>query len=123
MLNSNQPSFICRGCLNPVTSTGRTSVDIDSVSANLELVDEFCYLVDMLSVDGDADAAVEARIRIGWNKFWQLVPLLSSRDISLIRRGRLYSSCVRSSMLHGSETWPVRKENEVALQRAEIRMA
>jgi len=25
-------------------------------------------------------------------------------------------------MLHGSETWPVRKENVVALQRAEIRM-
>jgi len=29
---------------------------------------------------------------------------------------------VRSSMLHGSETWPVRKENEVGLQRAEMRM-
>jgi len=26
-------------------------------------------------------------------------------------------------MLHGSETWPVRKENEVALQRAEMKMA
>jgi len=25
-------------------------------------------------------------------------------------------------MLHGSETWPVRKENEVALQLAEMRM-
>ena len=25
-------------------------------------------------------------------------------------------------MLHVSETWPVRKENEVALQRAETRM-
>ena len=36
-------------------------------------------------------------------------------------RGRLYNSCVRSSMLHGSETWPVRKENVVALQRAEMR--
>jgi len=34
----------------------------------------------------------------------------------------LSSSCVHSSMLHGSETWPVRKENEVALQRAEMRM-
>jgi len=34
----------------------------------------------------------------------------------------LYSSCVRSSMLHESETWPVRKENVVALQRAEMRM-
>jgi len=25
-------------------------------------------------------------------------------------------------MLHESETWPVRKENEVALQQAEMRM-
>jgi len=25
-------------------------------------------------------------------------------------------------MLHGSETWPVRKENEAALQQAEMRM-
>ena len=85
-------------------------------SANLEVVDKFCYLGDMLSMDGYADVAVEARIRIGWNKFKQLVPLLTNRDMSLIKRGRLYSSCVRSSMLHGSETWPVRKENEVALQ-------
>jgi len=109
-------SFICRGCWNPVIS--HTSVDIGA-SANLEVVDKFCYLGDMLSVDSNTDAVVEARIRIGWNK---LVPLLTNRDISLIRRGRLHSSCVRSSMLHGSETWPVRKKNEVALQRAEMRM-
>jgi len=57
-------SFICRGCSNSVTNTGRTSVGIGS-GANLELVDKFCYLGDMLSVDGDADAAVEARILIG----------------------------------------------------------
>ena len=44
-------------------------------SANMEVVDKFCYLGNMLSMDGDADAAVEARIRIGWNKFRQLVPL------------------------------------------------
>jgi len=51
-------------------------VDVGA-SANLEVVDKFCYLGDMLSVDEDADAAVEARIRIGWNKFRQLVPLLT----------------------------------------------
>jgi len=96
-------SFICSGCLNAVTSAVHTSVDIGA-SAQLELVDKFCYLGDMVSVDGDADAAVEARIQIGWNKFRQLVPLLTNKDLSLIMRGRLYSSCVRSSMLHGSET-------------------
>jgi len=77
-------------------------VDIGA-SANMEVVDKFCYLGDTLSADGDADAAVEAIIQIGWNKFRQLVPLLTNRDISLIRRGRLYSSCVRSSMLHGRD--------------------
>jgi len=43
-----------RGC------TGCSSVDIGA-SANLELVDKLCYLGDMLSVDGDGDAAVEAK--------------------------------------------------------------
>jgi len=95
MYSGMPKSFICRGCLNLVTSAGRTNVDIVA-SAKLELVDKFCYLGDMLSVDGDADAAVEARIRISWNKFRQLVPLLTNKDVSLIMRGRLYSRCVRS---------------------------
>jgi len=57
-------TFICRGCVIPVTGTGCTSVDI-GVNKNLELVDKFCYLSDMLRVDEDADATVEKRIRIG----------------------------------------------------------
>jgi len=55
-------------------STGCTSEDI-GVNANLELVDKFCYLGDMLSVDGDADAAVETRIQTGWR---QLVSVLTN---------------------------------------------
>jgi len=63
---------------------------VDSgASAKLELVDKFCYLGDMLSVDVEADAAVEARIRIGCNNFRQLVPLLTNKDVSLIMRGSL----------------------------------
>ena len=81
-------SFICRGCVNPVIATGCISVDIGG-DANRELVDKFCYLGDMLSVVGDADAAVATRIRIGWNKFRQLVPLLTNKDISLTVRGTL----------------------------------
>jgi len=53
-------SFICRGCLNPVTTIGHTKVDI-SASANPELLNMFCYLGGMFSVDGDGDAAKEDR--------------------------------------------------------------
>jgi len=103
-------SLICRGCLNAVASTG------------LELVDKFCYLGDMLSVDGDANAAVETRIQSKWSQILPFGSIAYNMDISLIMRGRLYISCVQSSMLHRSETWPVMKENEVALRWAEMRM-
>jgi len=86
-------TFICRGCVIPVTGTGCTNVDI-GVNENLELVDKFRYLGDMLSVDGEAGACVENRIEIGWNKFRQLVPLLTNKDMSLKVKGRLYSGCV-----------------------------
>jgi len=68
-------------------------------------MNKFCYLGDILSVDGDADAAMKTRIRIGWNKFRHLIPLLTNKGISLKVRGRLYNICVQSSMLHGTETW------------------
>jgi len=102
----------------PVTGTECTSADIGG-NANLELVDKFCYLCDMLSLDGDVDAAAENRIQIGWNKFGQLGPLLTNKDISTKVRGRLYSSCLQSSMWHGCETWPAKKEGGTSVGRDE----
>jgi len=61
MPKKKMKSFICRGCLNPVTNTGNTRVDIGA-SANLELVNKLCYIGNVCSVDGDADAAVDGRI-------------------------------------------------------------
>jgi len=61
-----------------VAGAGRAGVDIGA-DAGLELVDGFCCLGGMLGVDGDADAAVEAGVRVGWSGFGRLVPLLAGR--------------------------------------------
>jgi len=47
-----------------------------------EIVDEFCYVGGMLSVDGDADATVTARIRSGWFKFRSPASFLTDKDVS-----------------------------------------
>jgi len=62
--------------------------------------------------------------RINSDSWYQCLPIriFIGKDMSLIVRGRLYSSCVRSRMLQGSEIWPVWTENKVALQRAYMRM-
>ena len=44
-------------------------------------------------------------------------PVLTSRHLSYKTRGHVYSSCVRSAMLHASETWPLTKTNLQRLQR------
>jgi len=88
-MNKVMKSLICRGCLNPVTNTVHASVDIGA-SANLELMDKFCNLDDMLSVDEDVDAAVKARIRTVWNKFRQSIPLLTSMDRGMLTRGPVH---------------------------------
>ena len=44
-------------------------------------------------------------------EFNELLPVFSSRHLSFKTRGRMYSACVRSAMLHASSTWPLTKPN------------
>jgi len=108
--------------------SNRSCVDIGDGSS-VEIVDYFCYLGDMLSVDGDADAAVTARIRSGWFKFKFAGLFLAAKRFQVVvlhpprlLRGKVYDACVRICVLHGSDTWLLKRENELALHRTEIRM-
>ena len=72
--------------------------------------------MQFIIADGDCEAAVTARARIGSVKFRECGELLNSKRFSLKLKGMLYQSCVRSAMLYGSETWCLR-ENEMAILR------
>ena len=50
------------------------------------------------------------------------VPLLTTKAISLKVKGELYAACVRSGMLYGSETWPIKVEESQRLHRNEMSM-
>ena len=63
-------------------------------------VQSFCYLGDTLDGDGGADLAATARIRNRWMKFRELLRFLTSRAPQLEMKGRVYVSCVRSSMTY-----------------------
>jgi len=94
-LCKSSQSFVRSVCLCPADSEVNSSVDIDDGSS-VEIVDEFCYIEDMLSVDGDADAAVTARIRSGWHKFRSLASFLTAKNVSFLLRGKVYDACVGS---------------------------
>ena len=81
------------------------------VGGSLEVVENFCYLGDMLGSEGDVERSAITRVSTAWRKFRELLSLLTSRVLSLQVRGRLYEACVRSVILYGSETWAVTEED------------
>ena len=58
-----------------------------------------------------------ARCRIAWGKFRQLQPILTSRHVTLKTRAHLFTACVRSALLHGSETWATKSDDLSRLKR------
>ena len=97
----------CRGVPGVRPVDGRPFKEVEVGDCVLKAVDRFCYLGDMLSAGGGCMAAATARCRCAWGKFWENLPLLTSKPVPFDLRGRLFSSNVRSSMLHGTETWPM----------------
>ena len=71
----------------------------------------------MLSAAGGCEHSTTTCVKTAWKKFKDLLPVLSSCHLSFKTRGRVYSSCVLSAMLHASKTWPLTKPNLQRLQR------
>ena len=100
------PDFRCARCLGKARPIdGRLVKEVQVDDETVEAVPEFCYLGDMLSAGGGCELAAFTRCKSAWGKFRQLLPLLTNRNLPLLTRGRVYSTCVRSVMLHAAETW------------------
>jgi len=58
-----------------------------------------------LDADGGCDSAVTARVRSAWKKF------ITGKGFSLKLKGKVYATCVRSCLMYGSETCPMKVEH------------
>ena len=121
-LQPNQ-DFKCEACKDKALGLDHEEeVSVNSNGQTLEVVEKFCYLGDTIGARGGAEDSITGRIRSGWSKFRELVPLLASKGLSLASKGRLYQACVRSVMLYASETWPLKEEDLARLERNDASM-
>ncbi len=73
---SKVSNFICPACLGRVDSGPPVADNIVLDGNELEVVNKFCYLGDMLDAKGGAESSSIARVQIGWKKFKDLLPFL-----------------------------------------------
>ena len=112
------PDYRCARCMgNARPIDGRPQNEVQVRPDKLEVVASFFYLSDMLPAGGGCEIAVTTRVKTAWKKFRELLPILTSPNLSYKTRGHVYSTCVRSTMLLASETWPLTKTNLQRLQR------
>ena len=100
----------CQGTARPLD--GRPQKEVQIGPDKLEVVASFCYLGNMLSAAGGCELSTTTRVKTAWKKFKDLLPVLSSRYLF-----QNTWPCVRSTMLHASETWLLTKPNLQCLQR------
>ncbi len=87
------------------------------VGEPLEDVENFKYLGSMFVANGQGTEEIRSRINLARSAFFRLqFCLRSRREISLRTKGRVYQAVVRSILLYGCETWPVRVADERVLE-------
>ena len=72
---------------------------IEKLCDEVETVNGFCYLGDRLNASGGCEAAVTARVRIGWVRFRECEELLLENRFPLKMKRKVYRCCVRSAKL------------------------
>ena len=100
------PDYVCPRCLDqacPIDGSPITQVESDGTLLDLEA--SFCYLGHLLSPGGGCALAMATRCSTAWGKFKKLLPILTSKHVSPLNHGKVFSACILSALLHGSETW------------------
>ena len=109
-------NFVCKKCRIVVKNFKGPD---EKLCDGVEIVNKFTYSGDRMNATGGCERVVTARSRIGWMKFMECSEIRKGRRFSLKMKGKVYKSCVRSAMLHGSEAWCLKEKEMAVLRRTE----
>ena len=92
--------FVCSKCKGIMEGTANS---IEKLYDEVETVNGFCFLGNRLNSSCNCEAAVTAKLRIGWVRFRECGELLLGNRFLLRMKGKVHRCCVRSAILYGSE--------------------
>ena len=118
---TREKDFTCKKCISGVVFEDEYNM-ISLDGDNIEVVDRFSYLGDVISTEGGVQEPVTSRIRSALKKFKEVSNVICERSISLKVRGTLYKSYVRNAPTYGAECWALKMEDERRLKTTYMRM-
>ena len=75
---------------------------------DLEQVEEYNYLGQIIKLEKDHEIEIKRRITIGWKAFYKNRDVLKSNLPTCLKR-KVYNACIIPAMTYGCETWKLTK--------------
>ncbi|KHJ96059.1 reverse transcriptase [Oesophagostomum dentatum] len=107
---------------SPLTNRTSTRQPITISGMTFHFMDHVQYLGCRISFPLDQSAEVCQRIQSGWTAFRKLENVPCNRMTPLVLKKRAYDIWVTPAVLHGSETWSLRKSDVERLRVTQRRM-
>ncbi|VDO23926.1 unnamed protein product [Haemonchus placei] len=99
-LNAKETKFL--------SSKEGTESIVDGRGEAIEKFQDFRYLWSDLAANGSVGQAVKSRLNAAWMNWRESTGILCDRRCSRTLKGKAYRTVVGSTMLYGSECWPMR---------------
>ena len=102
--------------------TDKTRITVQGTE--IEEVDQYLYLGQIIRSDGSKEIEIKRRIALGWQAISGAKMIFSSKKMSLINKRKVYNQCILPTVTYGAETWKLSQKmmmNLRAMQRAQER--
>lgn len=91
-------------------------------AAELEYVNEYTYLGQIISPTDTTTKEIQNRINLGWKRYWALKDVMKNSQIPIEGKKKIFNTCILPSMTYGCQTWSCTKKNIKALETCQHRM-
>ena len=88
---------------------------------DLEQVEEYNYLGQIIKLEKDHEIEIKRRITIGWKAFYKNKDIMKS-TLPICLKRKVYNECIIPAMTYGCETWKLTKALENKLRVAQRSM-
>lgn len=92
--------------------TNKTKVKIEVGEGEIEYVDEYVYLGQVIAVKDLSIIEVDRRINNTWQRYWSLKVIFKNKSIPISEKRKVYNICILPCLTYGCQTWPLTQKIE-----------
>lgn len=86
--------------------------DIKVNDQQLEYVNEYIYLGQLVSSTGNIQKEIERRIANTWKRFWSLSEIMKNKEMPMAEKRKVFNVCILPCLTYACQTWALTEQQQ-----------